>query len=1783
MEQQNRVRKVQIINGERRLKFVSQKQRSKHASANVYKLSKGHDDLYRESQVHHPTPVEKGASSTELTNSTFASELDRVMERNGTELFKNLYMKIWPRVRSLPELLHHAIIVSEELMQYVLDDSKSVHLATLDILFLTSVLGRDLRHELSCQLLHNTILPKMLGDVIAAATRNLGQVHVSVVEAVFRTTAYLLKYVQIDLEALRRYYGATLGHSVALVRRLAAETWSPFLRKQSPQILHTHVRRVCRALATACHQTHPSKQCDNAIRGVSLLLFYTARGMPGRLHSSKGMIMMDYLLEALRNSSSKPLESPKLLFVKQVVQQFMSHLCEHLTSNPKNIIQPTILQVWNRLFDSLDALLVNQAQIDQSILCHLLQIICECLQPLGIHIRDPEATQRSVTAVQTLLRLYQPVLAEPAQHLTLQLVCVTYRLDEGDSLSKSLLELLAYTSTPAIYLAQNLLPQSPNDTIMLSSLVSTAATAQSDEALLLLHTIAKHYYAQQKILTEPLCIIEDESQYHNLVELCIKDRIDEQELIYVLPCIHFLSNVVSIKAKKSRTRSHKAMIKWLQSLKPSAQNIVLRGMVYQVLGRVCRDHETLIKTADSAIEFVLKHPTSRWALRGCASVLTAMSKVDPRFQNDVFDSLVVNLQSRDHLTRLDTLRIFNAFPPKSFVLDHADVDYTDDLDDEGVNEGGIQSANVNTDSSFTTTKSCDLIQILLYIEETKLTFDSERSVVTRLQQLEVLARSPNLPIQYAEAASHYLFGVLAIRYAPLWPAAKLAFQACAETQPSLAWSALLEALKRVMALAAGDLINQDHDQDASESHTATQSLHVDIQAYSQSCSNLDDSTIPVDSSSDNSDTLNGGVVVNKHSCTDNVTLFEQVWSFVEGIPEVTANKSRDFVPLLLSFLHFEYYASAEDSPDARELDLASHVTESSYGQIPATRAGKKLLQKKLRCILKALAAIQSPKQMIKQKLMLGIFVTLLAEADTGIAKLAFDCILHFKLAFVGPYREQLQNMMDKGSLRDALIGFDVSKEAAVVDRYHRAMLFPLLTRMLFGQLSGARGRHSKESSDSRRRCILSFLAKMSYTDGELDHFVYMMCRHFIPMNHNLAAPYLDQGLDALITMRGNKIALAKCLTVDEVDSIPVQKHVGFLTLLESAISHLGLGVKAHVDVLLSIVLTLYEYSDVKRSRMGQSDHDVNIDGKDDDINEENDGEVSLPEDEEMDGEFVSKTRLGAIRKLCYRRLSELFVRFASHVSFIEFSERLWTVLAPAIDNLPRSVIHSEMVPSLLTFLEVMSTQPSLVELLSLCPNAVLAVFKCISDTSHNKVMNTCLSIVRNLLNGGSTEYKDAGGSLGEALVRNHLGLLIDQLSFRLLKTKKGGSSATLQALDRKIFSILCRASTLIETSRISLDATNAPDLLTLEQLCDLLVLYLTLERLPKEPVLKDVLGALESFMGKVSKACAARHLIRIARLLGPHRDNPGIQSMEVRLMIVAVLKVIASNCNNDLDAIMDALEQMNTVNVEYLGEPNFEKMLPVLNQLGKTDGAGSWKSLYESSADRPEDESSSIDHAMIALPLLYHCLHSMYSTDSVIRRGSFNAVKAYIQTASDISKGGTDESKLKYTKVVEGGVMPLVRYGVRSNDDFFHVMFVQLLGECSKGFAKCTRPLLHGDLSRLICEEDPETDFFLNIAHLQMHRKSRAFTRLRRDHLSIHDSSGTLVRPFSQQTLRGILISLALRAFLNAKTATDEKYALEGVATFGKSKVCQYSTYWRILFSNFLVMSFAIRVACTSS
>jgi hypothetical protein len=310
---------------------------------------------------------------------------------------------------------------------------------------------------------------------------------------------------------------------------------------------------------------------------------------------------------------------------------------------------------------------------------------------------------------------------------------------------------------------------------------------------------------------------------------------------------------------------------------------------------------------------LLGFPQSPSAVKSAAAVTRILSRWNHNVvvaTDDVFDALIPNLLHESHFLRLHSLEVLAALPSRPYVVDHADLDLSQDLDEEPASRGPAQGSDRAPLSGMS-----DLLNILLRIESTSATLLEERVLLSLIGRVEVLGRSGRLPVVHAEAAASHMLGLLYCKFAPAWPAAARAVAGLARGHEDCVWPWVQRRLVSLSGTERSPRIETEGEDFHYSGFFGTLVLLAEK-----------GDTSPFQ---DDLDYAKEVGYVSRHESADPVAVFETAWSVVERAPSLLSRHSKLLVPLVLRFMHFQFFGGNLDDPDARELKLLSHLDESN--------------------------------------------------------------------------------------------------------------------------------------------------------------------------------------------------------------------------------------------------------------------------------------------------------------------------------------------------------------------------------------------------------------------------------------------------------------------------------------------------------------------------------------------------------------------------------------------------------------------------------------------------------------------------------------------------------------------------------------------------------------------------------------------------------------------------------------------------------------------------------------
>lgn len=1772
--------------------------------------------------------------------------------------------------------------------------------ATTDILHLLAVLGKDLRHEIH-PYLHDKIIPRIVTDLLNQPTTSMMSmstaivamdvddndnvdeedkeeeeepappvdqqqfmpIDVSIIEASFRTLSYIFRYdadallAEVEtgsknadpcLEKLRQYYGSTLAHRRDVVRRLAAETFAPLVRKlRNENARRRHLRRVVRALMTTVSASSGgaggigSKTARvmrlhaNAIDGIAQLFFEVARGVAGQLNS-KGKVAAKVLLDVLCSSDGKndsSMTPATRAVAHSVMKSFLEKLCYHLHRKQMGEILGDIVSTTQRVFKLAQDKGASKG-FDFGPHQYMLQILSQMVHlrsgSLLEHNRDEqkyncrgELSKVVVRVLDVMVPLF-PKLPMAVQKALLSLLNSTWKAIPSDPYFARQVkkhidgivqchpdtptdDALEAIEHPAQVFARDLVPYLPPTTgmgIVGTSILSAAAEVvdkDSELCLSLVLSVAKSTPVEDtedNKSSDPedsLFSLERATQCRispatkeRLLGAClldVKDSKDDPSKISKLGvaalCISFLA-LVGVKEEddeqdeKSLKQSFDKASKWLlqvfnlcanrmeQEHNDRQDNSIVASLALESLARLSMDFhrrdisvpsikKILCKVQPAAEKMLLSDPASHWTLRSVSAFVEGLQLFNLMLdeKDAIFDALVPNLRNPSHFRRLYSLQILGSLPPKLFVTDHADLDLADDLDEEQ-DENAVKPES--TMGRVARAGLCDIMETLTSIESTSIEFHNERHLLNLISRVEILGRTTKLPAVYTEAAANHMLGILYIKFSPIWPAAVRAFVSLATGQDFLVWASLKDELMKLMSKMPVSLKEMLRGVAPVKGET--------VDAFSRhhgQCKVWDES--------DGTDPSLFGRDMTQRLPTDEAMVLQHLWSVLEGAPELLAKNSREIIPIVLQFMHSQFYARYPHDPDASELRIEDHIEDTT--KFDRDYLQGHIVHQRLISILKVFAAIKGPKQLFKHGLLLSIFKSLLSQ-DIKVARLALACVATYKIPAVVAFSGAIEGLLAKGSLKEGLLKFNTALETTPIDKKNRSSLLPIVMRVVFGRLSARSGsKSSKDSPAARRAAVLSFIALLCESEDDLYPFVYLMVRNYVP-DRSLLIPIDQQEPNT----RKEILASVVSVSIDTVSSLPTQAHIGFLYLLEPVTRQLGHRLTNFVNQFTSIVLSLCKLAEVKEVAPSEFENDNDGAENDDngDDNEEGDDNNDGGAGSEGGQEYQTSTKgFNALRTLGFRRLAELFSQFAQVKDFSECGPRMWDAIKVSVDMLPSTVVLCAKVPASLSLLLKISSHEQLVPLLTMYGEAVPCAIKCLADTSTHPVIDATLSLIDNLL----AYDEDRAASANAFVIRDHVDLILRQFMVRI-----GGKAIAIPAESqgkghhsgkkpmrsqtwRRELRILCRITEIIEHDETSVEAFNRNEVA--EKLCTLLAPYLKPGNFIAEPDQMNVLNILEALMPKVGTIAGSTHFEQMSQLLGPMKGKPGIVSPMLRRGIAATLSKAPQEAQSEANKVADVLQQLCKTHKKRVDELDYDVVIPAVVALSDSESASSWLALATTAESGPDIKLIS--------PLLFTCFHYLFNDDGIVSRGAFKALKNLIRLAAehadfDAERVEGDQSEAgQWDTLLEKYLAPAIRMGLTTRHAIARRSYILLMSEIARGCKGSTRPNLYGDLAVLIRDDDPDLDFFFNMTHVQLHRRTRAFQRLRKALAPSEEC--TTERPFTLQSLSNVLLPLAMHPIYESKKRDEEHLAIEAIATVGAiSRHLSWSKYNNILWTS---------------
>ncbi|KAH6898626.1 armadillo-type protein [Thelonectria olida] len=564
-----------------------------------------------------------------------------------------------------------------------------------------------------------------------------------------------------------------------------------------------------------------------------------------------------------------------------------------------------------------------------------------------------------------------------------------------------------------------------------------------------------------------------------------------------------------------------------------------------------------------------------------------------------------------------------------------------------------------------------------------------------------------------------------------------------------------------------------------------------------------------------------------------------------AIPSIAEKRSRQLVP------HFLSWASEDKTPALDEQDQSEGATWSLADR---------------KALMGVFAQFVNPKALYQNEEVYASMLQMLENGDVEVQKVALKSILTWKQDAIKTYQENLEYLLDEARFKNELTVF--LQDETAIKAEHRAMLMPVLLRLLYGRTISKKGAASGRHGLHATR--LAVLRNLSVED---------------------MGSFLDIAVGKL---KGVKVVGAPRKTFDE-PVIPARKQVGFLNMVSSVISELGTNVTPYMETILNSVLYCLVHACRQLSGSAQ------------------DVENETEEEEEKEEKASSHSLLRITRSTGLKCLNALFQN-AQKFQWAPYQDIiLEEVIAPRLDKLP--VETAQGISGILQLISTWSVLPQVALFLAphgkSLPNGILPkIIDCLAvEKAKDEVKIHVLTIIRNLVKlatapAGESEFNEL---IKDDLLDPNARPILDQIN--LVLEGSGFGNDLLEACVETILAmapIVEDAQTNQVVIKISIFLLNQP---------------------PRRvnPRLKGrILLILEQYVSRSSvfedKALLQEVYDTISSLFSYFRDSENRQSLSRALQAIA-------DKDTEVVEVADLCAALNSFKEGRIEEPDYDQRL----------------------------------------------------------------------------------------------------------------------------------------------------------------------------------------------------------------------------------------------------------------
>ncbi|XP_028638934.1 small subunit processome component 20 homolog [Grammomys surdaster] len=1093
--------------------------------------------------------IDRTASYEEDVETYFFEALLKWRELNLTEHFGKFYKEVIDKCQSFNQLVYHQNEIVQSLKTHLQIRNSFAFQPLLDLVV---QLARDLQ----------TDFYPHFEDFFLTITSILETQDTELLEWAFTSLSYLYKYLWRlmvkDMSKIYSLYSTLLAHKKLHIRNFAAESFTFLMRKVSD-------KNALFNLMFLDLNEHPEK-----VEGVGQLLFEMCKGVRNMFHSCTGQAL-PLLLQKLGPVTETETQLPWILVgetLKTMARSTVVYIYKEHFGVFFDCLQESLLELHNKSTEANCR--ESSEQMSRLLETYLIVVkhgsgskIPLPADVCGVLSEALQTANLSTSCRKTLLDVVSALLLAENVSLPETLIKETIeKVFESKFERRLILDfsevMFAMKQFEQLFLPSFLL-YIENCFLMDNSVVSDEALAIL--AKLILNKAAPPTAGSMAIEKYPLIFSQQTVGSYLQQRKADSKRRKEQ-----FPVLNHLLSIVQLPPNKDATylsQSWAALVV-LPHLRPlekektiSLVSCFIESLFLAVdrgsfgkghLFVLCQAVNTLLSLEESSellhlvpVErvkhLVLTFPMEpsvllladlyyqRLALCGCKGPLSEEALME------LFPKLQANISSGVSKIRLLTIRILN----------HFDIRLPVSMEDDGLSE---------RQSAFAILRQAELVPA---------TVSDYREKLLHLRKLRHDVVQGTVPQgQLQEVPLRYLLGMLYVNFSALWdPVIELISSHAHGMENKQFWNVCYEHLEKAASHAEKELQKDVRDQESTGDESWEQTQEGDVGAlYQQQLA----------------------LKTNCRERLDHTNFRFLLWRALAKFPERVEPRSRELSPLFLRFINNEYYpadlqvAPTQDlrrkgrgavAEEAEEEPAAVEDEELEEEAVPTDEAPQKkktrrAAAKQLIAHLQVFSKFSNPRALYLESKLYELYLQLLLHQDQAVQKITLDCIMTYRHPHILPYRENLQRLLDDRSFKEEIVHFNISEDNTVVKAAHRADLFPILMRILYGRMKNKTGSKTqgKSASGTRMAIVLRFLAGSQ--PEEIQLFLDLLSE---PVKHFKNGDCCSAVIQAVEDLDVSKV-------------LPLGRQHGVLNSLEVVLKNISHLISAYLPKILQILLCM---------------------------------------------------------------------------------------------------------------------------------------------------------------------------------------------------------------------------------------------------------------------------------------------------------------------------------------------------------------------------------------------------------------------------------------------------------------------------------------------------------------------------------------------------------------------------------------------------------------------------------